>query len=257
MIEFRKYVKENWLTIPTNTQLVERWVKDSNECTFNTKDEGLVDAVAILRSTTIFRFCRKALRLSNDRLLSANQHCSGGKAGSRTNKTTNNLENTNTMERVRGAFYNNLVISEVVREATKLSQLKTPLSNRKQLLDRLKNSHMSYQTIRTNATLTSYANYMANPFVLLNNSTIRATGIDTTDHMMGRFLYGKLGIVHLNLVREELAHRGSEVDTKMRIINLGKYLLSIELHKQRTTYKERAGKDARDDQFNTSTFEPF
>ena len=59
MIEFRKYVKENWITIPTNTQLVERWVKDSNETTFNTKDEGLADAVAILRSTTIFRFFMK------------------------------------------------------------------------------------------------------------------------------------------------------------------------------------------------------
>ena len=161
------------------------------------------------------------------------------------------------MEQVRGEFYNNLVVSGVFREALKISQLKTPLSDRKQLLNRLKNSHMSYQTLRTNTTLTSYEKTMATPFNLPNNSTIRATGIDMKDHMMGRFPYGKLGIVHLNLVREELAHRGSEVDTKMRIRNLGKYLLSIELQEQRKTYKERTGKDARDEDLNKSTFEPF
>ena len=76
--QFKRYVQENWLTIPTNTQLVERWVKDSNECTFNTKDENLADAVAHLCSTSIFCYRRKFQRLYEDRELSANQHWTAG-----------------------------------------------------------------------------------------------------------------------------------------------------------------------------------
>ena len=87
MERFRTYVEDNWLIIPTNTQLVERWVKDANECTFNIKDESLADAITILRSTTIFRFRRKALQLSQQRVLSANQHRTAGKVGVRINKT--------------------------------------------------------------------------------------------------------------------------------------------------------------------------
>ena len=56
MIEFGKYVKENWLRIPTNTRLVERWVKYSNKCNFNTTYVGLADVVAILRLNTMFHF---------------------------------------------------------------------------------------------------------------------------------------------------------------------------------------------------------
>lgn len=61
---FRTLLKYKWLIIPTNTQLVECWVKDSNKCTFNIKEESLVDAIAILCSTSIFCYCPKAIILS-------------------------------------------------------------------------------------------------------------------------------------------------------------------------------------------------
>ena len=35
---FRMYVKETWLSIATRSQLAERWMKDSNECTFTSKE---------------------------------------------------------------------------------------------------------------------------------------------------------------------------------------------------------------------------
>ena len=142
MGQFIEYVEDNWLTIPTNTQLVERWVKDANECTFNTKEEGLANAVALLRSVTIFRYRRKVLRMSHERVLSANQHRSGGKAGSRMNKNTGKVEETSKMDLVRGAFYNCLVIAEVLRETEQLKQLRTPLSDRKYILERIKPAHV-------------------------------------------------------------------------------------------------------------------
>ena len=45
--KFREYVEEEWLIVPSNTQLVERWVKDSNECTFTNKDKHLASLMAI------------------------------------------------------------------------------------------------------------------------------------------------------------------------------------------------------------------
>ena len=94
MKEFRTYVEHYWLIIPSNTQLMKRWVKDANECCFNTKDENLTDAIAILRSTSIFRFRRKAMQLYGGRILGANQHRSAGVAGSRIDKNTGEVEET-------------------------------------------------------------------------------------------------------------------------------------------------------------------
>ena len=39
MHKSRQYVKHSWLIASTNTQLVERWVKDSNERTLSGKDK--------------------------------------------------------------------------------------------------------------------------------------------------------------------------------------------------------------------------
>ena len=92
MLEFRRYAKHNWLTIPSNTQLVERWVKDANECTFNSKDETLSNAIAILRSTTIFRMRELALNELRTTELHANQHQTKGVAGEQMNKATGEIE---------------------------------------------------------------------------------------------------------------------------------------------------------------------
>ena len=61
MLVFKKYVKENWLTIPSNTQPVKCWVTDANELTHFHKDESLADDLALLRYTTIFHYLRIAL----------------------------------------------------------------------------------------------------------------------------------------------------------------------------------------------------
>ena len=116
-----------------------------------------------------------------------------GNAGSQTNKKTGNLGNTKTIERVRGAFYNILVvISEVLRKTVKLFQLKTPLSDHKHLLNLTKKSHMSFQNFPSNITLESYAQTMMFPPITLpKNVTINTTGIDTMDHMLGMFPFGK------------------------------------------------------------------
>ena len=54
MQKFRKYVKANWYIVVTNTQLVERWVKDSNECTHSGKDDHTASLIDMCRSATVF-----------------------------------------------------------------------------------------------------------------------------------------------------------------------------------------------------------
>ena len=194
--------------------------------------------------------------MCKDSELSVNQHQTAGKAGSRIDKRSGEIEKSAKVEKVRGALYNSLVVSEVFRETRMLSRKNTPLPVPKQLLQRMKNSHLSFQTVRTNATLTSYSQSLQSPVSIPNNAIVNATGFDPTDLMVDRFPYGKLRTVHLDLVRAEILSRGGEVDTTMKIRALGKYLLQLELEMQRKTYKERTGNDARDEDLNRNTFKP-
>ena len=41
------FVKREWLIVVSNTQLVERWVKDSNKCTASGKDKIFSSIIAI------------------------------------------------------------------------------------------------------------------------------------------------------------------------------------------------------------------
>ena len=57
---FFEYVKQSFFTICTNTQLVERWVKDANECFVTGKDKHFASLVGICRSATVFEYKHEA-----------------------------------------------------------------------------------------------------------------------------------------------------------------------------------------------------
>ena len=115
---------------------------------------------------------------------------------------------------------------------------------------------MCFQTVRTNATLTSYAKIMDSQIPTPNNATVSKTGFNGADHMHGRFPHGKLPTVHLPHVRAEILHGGGEFDPKMKIRKLGKCLLALEIN-QSKTYKERSDIDSRDKDPNTTTFKQW
>ena len=77
-----------------------------------------------------------------------------------------------------------------------------------------------------------------------------------TDHMKGRYAIGKLQKVHLHLVREEIVHRGGEVDSNTGIIMLDKCLQRLEVEQQRKTFRERTGNSAREEDLNSDSFKP-
>ena len=56
VLKFRKYVESNWIIVVKNTQLIERWVKDSNDCTHTGKNDHISSLIKICRSATVLDY---------------------------------------------------------------------------------------------------------------------------------------------------------------------------------------------------------
>ena len=53
---FWEYVEDEWLIVPSNTQFVECWMKNTNECTFTNKDKHLPSLMAIYQLDTLLGY---------------------------------------------------------------------------------------------------------------------------------------------------------------------------------------------------------
>ena len=78
MLKIRKYVESNWFIVVTNSQLVERWVNDSNQCTHTDKDDHIASLIAIYRSATFLDYKHMAKQAVKDRILHGHQHLAAG-----------------------------------------------------------------------------------------------------------------------------------------------------------------------------------
>ena len=56
MQKFEDYIKKEWLIVVSNTQLVERLVKDSNKCTLSEKSDHFVSIIAVCCSAAVFDY---------------------------------------------------------------------------------------------------------------------------------------------------------------------------------------------------------
>jgi len=56
MLKSRKCIESNWFIVVMNTQLVDRWVKYSHECTHTVKDDHIASLIAIFRSATVLYY---------------------------------------------------------------------------------------------------------------------------------------------------------------------------------------------------------
>ena len=88
MEKLQTYVKKEWLIVPSNTQLVETWVKNANECTQTGKDQHFSSMLALSRSTNVFDIKYKAKREAEVRELKGNKYFTKGKVGNRIDKRT-------------------------------------------------------------------------------------------------------------------------------------------------------------------------
>ena len=86
VLKFRKYVESSWFIVITNTQLVERWVKDSNACTHTGKDDHIASLISICRSATVLDYKHMVKQAVKDRILRRNQYLAADKIGTRVDK---------------------------------------------------------------------------------------------------------------------------------------------------------------------------
>ena len=89
---FRHYMSNNWFKMTTNSQLTERWVEDSNECTATSKDENISNIHAIIRSRTVMYFNDDIRDDHVDRTRKAIKFNTRGKLGERIDKQTGVLD---------------------------------------------------------------------------------------------------------------------------------------------------------------------
>lgn len=92
MREFCKYIEDNWLIVPTNNQLTERWVKDSNACTHNNQCERFLSLVAMVFSSQYLHLMYEAKEMALEIELKWNQHMGKRKVGEHVVVLTREIE---------------------------------------------------------------------------------------------------------------------------------------------------------------------
>ena len=92
MKQLNEYCEMSCLKVPTNSQLAERWFKDSNKCTYTGKDEKLSNILEIVRSRTIMCFNDEAYEEHKDCTKKSTNNFTRGKLGERTDEQTRNRE---------------------------------------------------------------------------------------------------------------------------------------------------------------------
>ena len=92
MRKFFTYCKNNFFVVVSNTQLVEIWVKDSNECTLSGIDEHFSLLIGLCWLTTVFEYKSLSLKESHNCVFKRNTWKTSGKVGERICKKTGEVE---------------------------------------------------------------------------------------------------------------------------------------------------------------------
>ena len=236
----------------TNTQLVERWVKDSNECTLSGKDEHFSSIIATCRSATIFDYKMDARTEAEGRELKGNQYVEKGMKGQRINRKTGQTEErTNSLIDIRGSSYAALVIRKTIARSIALESCKDEDAMKK-IYYALVSKTDQHRLKRNEITVENYSQVLLSPTPAKPlNAIQRAKGVDTTSHMKGEIAYSTLRVVHIPLVREEMTFRGLQYDDKMSIKALVKVLKEHDIAAQKET------NDITANEINNKTFTPL
>ena len=258
-MRLQQYIEDEWLITPTNTQLVERWVKDSNKCTYSNKDPYFSSLVAVCRSVSVFVCKEDASIQSRTRVLRANQHVTKGKLGERRMRKTGELEKETQIREIRGASYTKLVIQNTMKRSKQLHQLPNLEQERKAVKRYLTSFEARYQSKQIAATVEDYAHSL---FEIdqdeISNVMIRSTGFDSTSYMCGEINYSSLRSIHVQIVRDELSARKVQFDDAWGIKKLVEALKEWELEKQREKIEIETGNKMPDEsQLNYHSFSPL
>jgi len=260
MQKFKDYIKKEWLIVVSNTQLVERWVKDSNECTLSGKSDHFASIIAVCRSATVFDYKEDAKIEAEGRELKGNQFKTKGIKGERILKKTGEIElPTKLLKDIRGAHYSALVIAKTIKRNEMLERMPGMNENRIITLRKLTNREQQYRAKRTDTTIEEYSQILLSdtPYPA-PNAIQRQKGIESTSHMRGEVIYSKLRIVHIALVREELLFRGVQFEKEWSIKKLVQCLKEGDIASQKIVIEGETGNtNPKESELKTKSFLPL
>ena len=120
--KFSIYVMETWLSIVTSSQLAEQWVKDSNECTFTSKEGKIANIYDIIRSRTVIYFNDNASKQNKNRIRKATKYLTKGKLGGNIDKRVGTTEVVDDKNRddIRGALLVDKIITQTIKMRDKI-----------------------------------------------------------------------------------------------------------------------------------------
>ena len=240
--KFRKYVEEEWLIIPSNTQLIERWVKDSNECTFTNKEEHLASLMAICRSDTLFGYLFDETQI--DMELRANQFVTKGKKGERIDKRTGSVETTKMERRAsRNAPFESRTITNTIMRHGLLESLDIHDADRNHLKSLITTKSEQYMTVRDSLSVKNYTATINQHQNTEPNVIQRRSGFDVTYHMRKEVKYTVLCTRHIPLVHREFVARfgNDDLDRKMKIRDLTREFKKRIISAQKQEVCQRTG----------------
>ena len=199
--KFQEYVKKKWLILPSNTQLVERGVKDAKKCTSTNKDDYLSSLLALLRSATVFQFHAHYEKIDENRVMKGNRFMTSGSIGERIDKWTGETENNITRRTRHGSNYISFTIQSVLLRCKSLDSLNTPKLERDKIKECISKKDHRFMTIRDKETLEKYDQPLTS--APRRNTIQNRSGVDHTSTMLGKIRFAQLRTRHSPLVHKE------------------------------------------------------
>ena len=255
---FRTYIRKKWLIVPSNSQLAERWVKDSNECTYTNKNESLANMYALVRSTTVMVHKDDAQVSYGSRVRKATRNLSAGRIGERMDRRTGAIEDNNV--RLRDGVRGNLLIETIIKETNdideKVIKLHLNSSVKKRIKEKLTSDADQFETLRKDEVINSLATVMNQenhkPFNVIQSQI----GYELTTYQRREIRYSKVITKHIALVREELQHREIPFSAIMKITVLKNLLKVHDKTKQQREFLAKNNLPPRDEDLKLLVFKP-
>ena len=120
----QSYIRQYYIAFPSNNQLTERWVKDSNEYTYLIKNEKMANVYVIFRSCTVIQYQENAAGLLANWERKGNNYFTSWRKGESIDKRTGEQEVISEDERgyitIRGSLLISVIIKDIVKTVNKL-----------------------------------------------------------------------------------------------------------------------------------------
>ena len=258
VVTLREYVISNFVSFGSNNQLTERWVKDSNECTYLKKDEKMANIYAMVRSYTVLQFQEDANEALSDRKRKGNIYFNSGKKGERLDKRTGMVEVAVQDVKdsdIRGSIFLDIVLKRTIQMQDELDIVNHKDDSRQKIKQHLLKDDLRFETILRNTEIEKLTAAMNKPHKRCN-AIQSEKGAENTAFTRQEIKFSKVLTKHIELVREELIYLGVEFDVALKIRKLLGILRDHHKKQKKKSFTDVHGYPPRDIDLDLLHFKP-